>query len=133
MRLLQLMAGAAEGSAETFFMRLAVALQSSKIDQHLVIRPEPERETRLRDVGVGLATTRFGGKFDFATRRILKREIGLFQPDVVLTWMNRATDFCPRAGDSGRFCHVGTPRGYYDPKYYRRCDHLVVTTDDLVR
>ena len=45
MRLLRLMAGAAEGGAETFFMRLAVALQSSKIDQHLVIRPEPERET----------------------------------------------------------------------------------------
>ena len=47
--------------------------------------------------------------------------------------MNRATDFCPRAGDSGRFCPVGTPRGYYDPKYYRRCDHLVGTTDDLSR
>jgi len=47
----------------------------------------------VRDAGVGLATTEFCGKFYFATRRILKREIRLFQPDVVLTWMNRATNF----------------------------------------
>ena len=133
MRLLQFMAGVAEGGAETFFTRLAIALQSSDIEQQLVIRPEPEREKRLRDAGINVATAGFGSWHDLSTSRILKREIGLFRPDVVLTWMNRATAFCPRAGDSGGFVHVGTPRGYYDPKYYRRCDRLVVTTDDLSR
>lgn len=131
MRLLQFMAGAAEGGAENFFMRLAMTLHASRIDQHLVVRPEAAREKKLRDAGVSVTTAGFGGRFDFATGRILKREIGLFRPDIVLTWMNRATAFCPRSGDGGRFVHVGTPRGYYDPKYYRRCDHLVVTTDDL--
>ena len=133
MRLLQLMAGAAEGGAENFFKRLAIALQSSAIEQRLVIRPEPAGEKKIRDAGIELATARFGGRLDFVTSRIVKREIGLFRPDVVLTWMNRATAFCPRAGSGGDFRHVGTPRGYYDPKYYRRCDHLVVTTDDLSR
>ena len=133
MRLLQLMAGAAEGGAETFFTRLAIALQSSDIEQHIVMRPEPERENRLRGAGVSVATARFGGRLDYVTGRILKREIGLFRPQIVLTWMNRATAFCPIAGDGGPFRHVGTPRGYYDPKYYRRCDHLVVTTEDLAR
>ena len=133
MRLLQMMAGAADGGAENFFTRLAIALQSSAIEQHLVIRPEPARENKLRDFGISVATARFGGRLDLATSRILKREIEWFRPDVVLTWMNRATAICPRTGDGGGFRHVGTPRGYYDPKYYRRCDHLVVTTDDLAR
>lgn len=133
MRLLQLMAGAPEGGAETFFTRLAVALQSTPVAQHLVIRPEPGREDKLRRAGISLATAPFGGRFDLATRRILKREVRSFRPDVVLTWMNRATAFCPRPDDEGGFRHIGTPRGYYDPKYYRRCDHLVVTTDDLSR
>jgi glycosyltransferase involved in cell wall biosynthesis len=133
MRLLQLMAGAAEGGAENFFSRLAIAVQSSPVEQHLVIRPEPERESKLSDAGINVTTARFGGRLDVATRRFLSREIEMFRPDVVLTWMNRATAFCPRAGGSGGFRHVGTPRGYYDPKYYRRCDHLVVTTDDLSR
>jgi glycosyltransferase involved in cell wall biosynthesis len=133
MRLMQLMAGAPEGGAENFFMRLAMALESSAVEQHLVIRPEQQRERRLKDAGISLATAGFGGTLDFATSRVLKREIDAFRPDVVLTWMNRATAFCPRAGEGGGFRHVGTPRGYYDPKYYRRCDHLVVTTEDLAR
>jgi len=133
MRLLQLMAGAPQGGAENFFSRLAIALQSSSIQQHLVIRPEPMREENLRGAGISLATADFGGRFDFATGRLLKREIEKFRPDVVLTWMNRATAFCPRSGGSGGFIHIGTPRGYYDAKYYRQCDRLVVTTEDLSR
>lgn len=131
MRLMQLMAGAPEGGAETFFTRLAVALRSRPVEQRLVIRPEPARERRLRDAGISVGTARFGGRFDRDTGRVLAREIGEFRPDVVLSWMNRATAFCPRPGAAGDFVHVGTPRGYYDPKYYRRCHHLVVTTDDL--
>jgi len=131
MRLLQLMAGAAEGGAETFFTRLAIALQSSSVEQRLVFRPEPERENKLRRAGIPVATAPFGGRLDRRTRGILQDEIDRFRPEIVLTWMNRATAFCPKADDRSGFVHIGTPRGYYDPKYYRRCDHLVVTTDDL--
>ena len=133
MRLLQLMAGAPQGGAENFFSRLAIALQTSSIEQHLVIRPEPARENKLREAGISVATAEFGGRLDFATGQLLKREIEKFQPNVVLTWMNRATALCPRSDGPGGFIHVGTPRGYYDPKYYRQCDRLIVTTDDLSR
>jgi glycosyltransferase involved in cell wall biosynthesis len=52
---------------------------------------------------------------------------------VVLTWMSRATRFCPRPNPRRRFVHVARLGGYYDLKYYRRCDHLVGNTADLVR
>jgi glycosyltransferase involved in cell wall biosynthesis len=42
--------------------------------------------------------------------------------------MNRATQACPR----GDFVHVARLGGYYDLKYYRRCDHLIGNTRDIV-
>lgn len=132
-RVLQLMAGAAEGGAENFFSRLAVAFQSAGVEQHLIIRPDAAREAVLKNVGVSLTTAPFGGLLDFSTGRHIRREIENRSPDIVLSWMNRATKFCPARKGTQRFVHIGSPRGYYDPKYYRACDHLIVTTDDLVQ
>jgi glycosyltransferase involved in cell wall biosynthesis len=42
--------------------------------------------------------------------------------------MSRATQLCPR----GDFVHVARLGGYYDLKYYRRCDHLIGNTRDIV-
>ena len=133
MRVLHLMAGAEAGGAETFFGRLVVALQKTAIDQRLVIRSSPEREAFLKDAAVEFTTAPFGGWLDFATPKILKQEIGLFAPDIVVSWMNRPTRFVPRqtTKDRKQFIHVGSPRGYYTPKYYKKCRHLVVTTKDL--
>ena len=65
---------------------------------------------------------------DFSTTRALKREIKEFKPDVVLTWMNRATSMCPK----GDFVHAARLGGYYDLKYYAACDHLIGNTQDIV-
>jgi glycosyltransferase involved in cell wall biosynthesis len=59
--------------------------------------------------------------FDLTTRLAFGREIAAWRPDIVLTWMSRATRLCPR----GDFVHVARLGGYYDLKYYRRCDHLI--------
>ena len=131
--ILQLMAGAPEGGAENFFTRLAVAFQAADVEQHLVIRPDAHREAVLKSAGVSLTTAPFGGLFDFWTGRQVRREIANRSPEIVLSWMNRATKFCPVREHAQRFVHIGSPRGYYDPKYYRACDHLIVTTDDLVQ
>ena len=131
MRVLQAMAGAESGGAEKFFMRLALGLNEYGIEQRFVIRPDTQREEVLKGVGLSCRTASYGSPFDLSTRRVLRREIASFRPHIVLSWMNRATAFCPRPSSGYRFVHVGTPRGYYDPKYYRHCDHLVVTTDDL--
>jgi glycosyltransferase involved in cell wall biosynthesis len=132
MRIMHLMAGAEAGGAETFFGRLVVALQKTGIDQRLVIRPASGRETMLNENSVEFSTAPFGGWFDFKTPQKLKHEFGLFGPDVVISWMNRPTRFV-RSSDRKRFVHIGSPRGYYAPKYYRKCDHLIVTTKDLAK
>ena len=75
-----------------------------------------------------LAELRFGSLFDIATRTAFRREIAAWRPDIVLTWMSRATAMCP-AGD---FVHVGRLGGYYDLQYYRRCQHLIGNTRAIV-
>jgi glycosyltransferase involved in cell wall biosynthesis len=133
MRVLQLMAGAGEGGAETFFTRLALGFQSAGVQQHIILRPDVRRGAVLRDAGVALSPAPFGGILDWSTGGIVSRAIEELSPDIVLSWMNRATKFCPPRNEGQRFVHIGTPRGYYHPKYYRACDHLIVTTDDLVQ
>jgi len=127
-RVLQAIAGAAHGGAETFFTRLATALQRAGEPQRVLIRRDPRRAKDLRAAGVAVGELAFGGIFDFATRFAFGREIAAWRPDIVLTWMSRATRLCPR----GDFVHVARLGGYYDLKYYRRCDHLIGNTRAIV-
>ncbi len=94
-RLLQTMAGARHGGAEAFFERLAIALHRAGVAQHLAIRRAPTRAKLLRDAGLEVSEHRFGGILDIGTRPALRKAIRDFKPQVVLSWMNRATKFCP--------------------------------------
>jgi glycosyltransferase involved in cell wall biosynthesis len=127
-RLLQAMAGARHGGAEIFFVRLALALQRVGETQQVLARPDPDRSPALRGAGIPLVELRFGGPFDVATRTAFRREIAAWRPDIVLTWMSRATAMCP----TGDFVHVGRLGGYYDLKFYRRCQHLIGNTRAIV-
>ena len=127
MRILQAMAGARHGGAEAFFMRLVPALHRAGVQQLVMIRKHPERAEALREVGIEPVEVSFGGALDITTPIAFRREIKGFKPHVVMTWMNRATKFCP-AGD---FVHVSRLGGYYDLKYHQRCDHLVGNTQDI--
>lgn len=127
-RLLQAMAGARHGGAEIFFVRLASALQRVGETQRVLIRRDPDRSSRLRAAGVPVGELGFGSPFDLATRIGFRQEISAWRPHVVLTWMSRATQVCPR----GDFVHVARLGGYYDLKYYRRCDHLIANTRAIV-
>lgn len=122
------MAGAEFGGAEAFFVRLAIALNRTGLEQKVVIRKNPARATLFRHGEVEPIELPFGGRMDFSTTRALKREIKEFKPDVVLTWMNRATSMCPK----GDFVHAARLGGYYDLKYYAACDHLIGNTQDIV-
>jgi len=128
MKILQAIAGAEFGGAEAFFVRLAGGFQRARLDQRVLIRDHPARVKLLTNQGVDVTQLPFGGQFDFKTKRAFKAAINDFKPDVVLTWMNRATRFCPK----GDFQHVARLGGYYDLKYYQNCDHLVGNTNDIV-
>ncbi|MBT7769658.1 MAG: glycosyltransferase [Rhodospirillales bacterium] len=128
MRVMQVMAGAEYGGAEAFFTRLAIALHKAGLSQRVVIRKDEGRAALLQDAGIAPVQLSFGGPLDLKTKMSLKREIKKFEPDVVMTWMSRATQKCPR----GKFVHVARLGGYYDTKYYQHCDQLVGNTHDIV-
>src|SRR6201988_2135013 len=127
-RLLQAIAGAQHGGAETFFLRFVPALQRAGEAQRVLIRRNPARARSLRAAGVAVAEFAFGGALDWATRLGFRREVAEWRPDIVLTWMSRATYLCPR----GDFVHVARLGGYYDLKYYKRCDYLIGNTRAIV-
>ncbi|MGH6719683.1 MAG: glycosyltransferase [Alphaproteobacteria bacterium] len=127
MRVLQAMAGAAHGGAEAFFTRLAVALAGRGLDQRALVRPDPARMAALAAAGIPAETARFGGPFDLATGVRFRRAVAAWRPDVVMTWMTRATVHCPRR----RFVHLARLGGHYDLGRYRRADHLVVNSKGL--
>ena len=126
-RLLQVMAGARIGGAETFFVRLAVALQKRDLTQRVVIRNHNERACELVDNGVDTVQIPFRGIFRSSTMSALQREIDGFEPTVVLSWMSRAASLTP-PGDHRFLARLG---GYYDLKHYRRCDHLICNTNHI--
>jgi glycosyltransferase involved in cell wall biosynthesis len=126
-RVMQVMAGAHHGGAEAFFTRLAVALAASGLEQSIVIRRDPQRAAQLRQGGIVPIEAPFRSFLDWRTPRLLSQEIKRFKPDLLLAWMNRASDFCR----PGRYVFAARLGGYYDPKHYRRCDHLVANTEDI--
>ncbi len=132
MRVLQAMAGAEHGGAEAFFVRLALALHRAGLEQKIVIRTNPARAAQLAAGGVEPLQVPFGGRLDFVTPWRLKRALREFAPDVVLTWMNRASLMMPEPSGDRSFVHVGRLGGYYDLKYYGRCRHLIGNTEDIV-
>jgi glycosyltransferase involved in cell wall biosynthesis len=128
MRIAQVMAGAPMGGAELFYERLTLALHAAGEEVLPVIRRDPGRAARLRAGGLAPVELRFGGLLDLLTGPRLRRLLRGFRPAVTLAWMNRAARFAPREG-----VLVGRLGGYYDLRYYRRCDHLVGNTAALAR
>ena len=132
MRLLQAMAGAEVGGAEVFFVRLAIAFGNTDIEQRVIIRRDSARARALRNGGVEPLELPFGGRMDFRTRPALQREIDRYKPDVVLSWMSRASWATPKSERPDGYKLIARLGGYYDLKYYRHCDYLIGNTEDIV-
>jgi glycosyltransferase involved in cell wall biosynthesis len=137
MRVLQVIAGAEHGGAETFFGDFALAMHARAgelpaIQQKAVLRPYAERLQRLVEAGISINALSFGSWLDFRTKHELQQIIQDFRPQIVQTWMNRATKFMPpRSATKQPYVHIGWLGGYYDLKYYQACDHVVVLTQDM--
>jgi glycosyltransferase involved in cell wall biosynthesis len=127
-RVLQAIAGAPQGGAESFFTRLVAALQRAGEPQRALIRRNSNRAQLLRTAGVTVGELPFGGLFDVTTRLAFARVVAAWRPHIVVTWMSRATGLCPH----GDFVHVARLGGYYDLKYYRRCHHLIGNTRAII-
>lgn len=131
MKILQILLSQSEAGAETYFEKVASEFQRcDTVDQRLIIEAQSSREGRLDQTGCRYDTLPmdwFGKRFLYASQ--LNRAARRFDPDIVFTWVNRASRKAPKTGK----VTVGRLGGYYDINNYQRCDHLVVNTPDLVR
>ena len=127
LRLFQTMAGARHGGAELFFERLAGAFHQAGVAQRLMIRPDPDRMVRLAAAGLAVEGCGFSPLLAALHRRQIANAIRRERPDVILSWMNRATAMTPAGGRP----HVARLGGFYNLKYYRNCDWLVANTRDI--
>ncbi|MFM2149016.1 MAG: hypothetical protein RLZZ187_1322 [Pseudomonadota bacterium] len=131
MRVAHVMAGAAQGGAEAFFERLALAQARRGLDVLAVIRREEGRALRLTAGGLAPIQLGFGGPFDLMTAPRLRAALEGFRPQVVVAWMNRAARFARAASRGSPWTLVGRLGGQYDLSYYRGCDLLVANTRGL--
>ena len=124
MRVAHLMAGAPAGGAELFFERLTIAQHAAGNAVLPLIRRDAARAARLASSGLAPVQLPFGGALDLLTRPRLRTALRRFAPHVAVAWMNRAARLAPR----GPWVLAGRLGGYYDLRYYRRCDHLIGNT-----
>ena len=96
MRVMHVMAGAAEGGAENIMLESVLALAEAGLTQHVVTRPDNQfRVQKFREAGIGVDVAAFNNTLPFPTRRVLGDAIKAFKPDVVIA----SAGFDAYAGD----------------------------------
>lgn len=130
---MQIIAGSKNGGAENFFVRLAIALSEFKINQKIITRPNCIRVPKLISSNLSVTEAKFGSNLDYKTDKIIRHEFKIFLPDIVISWMNRATFHTTRSLKKERFIHVARLGGYYNLKYYKNCDYLIANTKGILK
>ncbi len=132
MRVIQVLAGAVHGGAEAAFEDICLALSASGVHQKIIIRNNnPHRIQKFRDAGIEVETLPFGGLFDIYTSWKIKKIIAEFQPQIVQTWMSRATQKTPVSSHPKTYLKVARLGGYYGLKYYKGTDYYIANTTDI--
>ncbi len=131
MRLMQILLSQAEAGAETYYEKVAAAFaKDPEVTQRLIIEALPSREARLDAANVDYTTLPMGAiSKPLLYNRRLQKAVDEFKPDLIVTWVNRASRKCPKTDA----VVVGRLGGYYDINNYTKCNHLIVNTPDLVR
>ncbi len=118
----QSLASAERGGAESFYTRLVCELVNyPEIEQHAFTRPWPDRVAQLLEAGLPVQTFKFGGPLAWRDRQKYRQALKDLKPDIVLTYMSRAT-FSTPPGDYKLAARLGH---YYNLKYYRHCDYWI--------
>jgi glycosyltransferase involved in cell wall biosynthesis len=133
-KILQVLAGAAHGGAETAFVDMCIALSESGEEIEVVTRDNPIRVPRLEAAGIKVHKLRFGSVTDVYTPWRMKKIIKEFKPQIVQTWMSRAAQKTPNCrGDKSvpRYLVVSRLGGYYKVKHFKNTDFFTTITPDI--
>ncbi len=130
MKILHIVAGAPTGGAETFSFDAMKALHDKGIEQFVICRPYKHLTDAFDQRGIKYKTisfSRFKKPWEQCT---IKKAIKEFAPDVIHSWMSRASSFVPKQSEIPALGWFG---GYYDLKNYENCDFYMGVTRDIVR
>ena len=127
-RVVQVMAGAADGGAETAFIDMCVAMAEAGVPQHVLLRAHQTRQARLEAAGIPCTTLPFGGPLDIYTPWRIARIIKAFGADIVQTWMSRAAQRLPKRPKNAAYLVFSRLGGYYALKHFPQTDYFVTIT-----
>ena len=131
LKILNIISGSHKGGAEKFFERFTVSINGYlNISQKIIIKKNQDRFVFFKKKGIDVTQLAFRSNFDFFTKEKVKYHIKSFRPDIVLTWMNRASNMLPEKKDYD-YKTVGRLGGYYKIKNYLKCDYLIANTEDI--
>lgn len=136
MKILQIMAGAESGGAETAFVDICTALHDAGEQIEVITRPNAVRVPQLEGAGLKVHTAPFSGALDVYTNWRISRIIHKFEPDIVQTWMARAAQKTPNWSHlktPHRYLNVARLGGYYKIKNFKSADYFITNTEDLKR
>src|SRR5688572_5806734 len=122
MKILQVMAGAEHGGAETAFVDMCIALHEAGETQEIITRMNDKRVPQLKAAGLKVHMVPMGGRLDIFSRWRIAKIIKSFQPHIIQTWMSRAAAHTPRWDVSMQvppYLVVARLGGYYKLKYFR--------------
>lgn len=129
LKILNILGGAKQGGAEKFFERLSLAIEKKKnINLKLIIRENEERFSFLKQQIKSIHQIKNFYFFNPLCHKKIDEIIKNFKPNIVLSWMNRASKILPK---SKGWINIGRMGGYYKIKNYVNCDFLITNTNDL--
>jgi glycosyltransferase involved in cell wall biosynthesis len=132
MRVIQVMAGGVHGGAESAFEDITLALSEAGIEQAVIVRNNnQERIQKFKDAHIPVYTLPFSGILDVYTPWQIKKIIADFKPQIVQTWMSRATHKTPSPKSPKTYLKVARLGGYYGLKYYKGTDYFIANTPDI--
>ncbi|MEW6444673.1 MAG: glycosyltransferase [Pseudomonadota bacterium] len=135
MRSMHLIASQTLGGAENFYLRLIHALRAPD-HETLAVHRRGAMLGPLIETGVRRHRTSMLGPLDLLGRWHIRHLIRRERPDIVQTYMSRASGMTHVPRDAGAV-HIARLGGFYKLKYFRHADHWVGNThgicDYLVR
>lgn len=114
------------GGAEKFFIRLLHALSKRGHPVQVILPPNSETE-HLLDESIKCHHVKMRSVYDFPSRWKISRLIRQIQPDIVQTWMGRATRLT-RLARGKKPIHVARLGGFYNLKGYRHAHAWIGNT-----
>ncbi len=129
-KILNIMSGAKTGGAERFFERLVIAIEKENIEQKVIIKHHSPRVKLLKDKIANLETIKIFNNYNPFCLFFIERIIKNFKPNIILSWMNRASGIIPNE-KIGNEVNVGRLGGFYKLKNYKNCDYLIANTQEI--